>query len=111
MKNLLLAIEHQSKGNIEKFVTCVIALLLHLAENGGTNTQYFDKVYKVLINTSCTVLNSEIVVYKQVNASTIDVNKMLIKAREQYRTLVTNKTWTKNVHHKNTQHRNDIHKQ
>ena len=36
---------------------------------------------------------------------------MLIKARKEYRTLVTNKTWTEHVHHKDTQHRNDRRKQ
>ena len=98
MSNLPLTIKHQRKGKIDKFATYVIALLLRLAKNGGTNAQAFDKVYEVLINTTCTVFNSEIVVYKQVNASNLDVSKFLINAREEYCTLVTNKTWTKNVH-------------
>ena len=100
MKNLLSTIKYQYKVNIEKFATYVIALLLRLTKNGGTDVQDFDKVHEVLIKISCTVFNSEIAVYKQVNASNLDVKKLIIKAREKYRTLVTNKTWTKNVHHK-----------
>ena len=98
MKKLSVAIEHQCKGNIDKFTTYVIAHLLRLAENGGTDAQAFEKMYNVLINTSCTVFNSETVVHKQVNAVILDVNKLLIKAREEYRALVTNKIWTKSTH-------------
>ena len=63
MSNLLSTIKHQCKGNIEKVVIYVIEILLCLAKNGDTDAQAFDKVYEVLINTSCTVFNSEIVVY------------------------------------------------
>ena len=111
MNNIPLTIEYQCKVNIDKFSTYVIALLLRLAENGGTDVQAFEKVYEVLINTSCTGFNSETVIYKQVNASNLDISKLLIKAREEYCTLVTNKTWTKNIHHKNTQQRNYRRKQ
>jgi len=111
MNNLPSTIRHQCKGNIEKFATYVATLLLRLAKNEVTDAQAFEKVDEVLINASCTVSNSEIVVYKQVNASNLDVSKPTIKAREEYCTLVTNNTWTKNTHHKNTQHRNDRHKQ
>ena len=110
MNNLLLTIKHY-KGDIDKFATYVIVLLLRFSRTGGTDAQAFDKVYTILINTSCTVFNSEIVVYKQVNASNFDVNKLLIKAREEYRTLLTNKTCTKNFHHTNTKHRNARRKQ
>ena len=113
MNNLQATIKHQCKGNVEKFDTYVIALLLRLAENGGANAQAFDLVYEVLINSSCTVFNSEIVVYKQVNASNLDVRKLLIKAKEEYRTLVTNKRRTKNVNKQqnHTQHQNERRKQ
>ena len=73
LNNLLTIMEAQCKINIDHFATCVITLLLCLAESGGSNTQAFDKVYEVLINSSCTVFNSEIMVYKQINASNLDV--------------------------------------
>ena len=72
--------------------------MLRLAKNGGSDAQAFDKVYEVLINTSYTIFNSEIIVYKQLNASNLDVSKLLVKAREEYSTLVENKMWMKNVH-------------
>ena len=53
MNNLQATIEYQCKGNVDKFSTYVIALLLRLAENGGADAQAFDKVYEVLINISC----------------------------------------------------------
>ena len=84
MNNLHVTIEYQRKGNIDMFV-----------KNGGSDSQAFEKVYKVLINLPCIVLFSEIVIYKQVNSHTIDVNKLHVKAREKYQTLVTNKTWKK----------------
>ena len=58
MDNLQATIDHQRKGRVDKFATYVIALLLCLAQNGGSNAQAFDKVYEVLINSSCTVFNS-----------------------------------------------------
>jgi len=81
MNNLQATIDNQCKGNVDRFATYVIALLLRLAKNGGTDAQAFNKVYEVLINSSCTVFNSEIAVYKQVNAANLDVSKLLIKAR------------------------------
>ena len=112
MGNLQTAIEHQCKGNIDKFAIYVTALLLKLSENGGNDAQAFDKVYEILITSPCSVFNSEIVVYKQVNASNLDVNKLLVKAREEYRTLVTNKTWTKDNSRskQNTRDRKDMRK-
>ena len=92
MNNLQATIKHECKENVENFDAYVIALLLHLAENGDTDAQAFNKVYEVLINSSWAVFNSEIVVYKQVNASNLDVSKLLIKVREEYRTLIKNKT-------------------
>ena len=80
MNNLPAMIEHQCKGNIDKFATYVIVLLLRLTENGNTNAQHFDKVYEVLINISCSFFNSEIVLYNQVNVSNLDVSKVIIKA-------------------------------
>ena len=91
MNDLPTMIENQRKGSIDRFTTYIIALLLRLAENGGNHTQAFDRVYKVLINTSPTVFNSEIAVYKQVNASNLDVSKLLVKAREEYHTLLEKK--------------------
>ena len=104
-------IKYQCKDNINKCAAYVIALLLRLAKNRGTDAQPFEKVNKVLISTTCTVFNSEIVVYKQVNALSLDVSNLLIKAREEYSTLVTNKTWKKNAHQKSTQHRGKRRKQ
>ena len=80
------------QGNIDRFATYVIQLFLRFAENGGSDVQDFDKVYKVLIKTSCTVFKLDIVVYKQVDASKLDVIKLLVKTKEEYRTLVENKT-------------------
>ena len=63
MNNLQAMIEHQCKGNEEKCSTYVISILLCIAENGGADAQAFNKLYEVLINSSCTVFNSEIVIY------------------------------------------------
>ena len=46
------------------------------------------------------------IVYKQVNSSNLDVSKFLVKDREEYRTLIENKPWSKESH-KNTEHRQD----
>ena len=104
-------IENQCKGNIDRFVTYIITLLLRLAKNGGSDPQVFDKVYEVLINTSCTIFNSEIIVYNQVNALNLDVSKLLVNAREKYRNLVENKMWTKSVHQKGKDYRGNRCKQ
>ena len=61
INNLQATIKDQCNGNIDKFATYVIALLQCLAENGGADAQSFNKVYKVLINSPCTVFNYEIV--------------------------------------------------
>jgi len=82
MNNLPTIYETQCRGNIDRFATYVIMLLLQLAENGGNDAQAFDKDYEVLINSHCTVFNSEMIVYKQVNASNLDVSKLLVKVRE-----------------------------
>ena len=92
--------------NINHFATYVVTLLLRLAKNGGSNNQAFDKVCKVLNSSPCTVLNSEIIVYKQINSSNFDVDKLLVKAREEYRTLIEKKTWSKDTH-KKTKYRHD----
>ena len=76
------------------FTTYVVTLLQHLAESGGKDYQIFNKVYEVLINSPCPVFNSKMIVYKQVNSSKLDVSKMLVKAREEYRSLVENKLWS-----------------
>ena len=59
-----MVIETQCRGNIDHFVTYVIKILLCLVENGGNDAQECDKVYEVLINSPCTVFNSETIVYK-----------------------------------------------
>ena len=79
-----------------KFTTCVSALLVILAENGGKNNLIFEKVYKLLTESSCSLFNSEIVVYKQVNFAALDMHKLHIKARDDYYALVTNKEWKSN---------------
>ena len=78
MKNLRTVIHERCRGNINRFATYVLTLLLRLAEHGGNNAQAFDKVYKVLISSPCTVFNSEMIVYKQVNSSILDVSKVLM---------------------------------
>ena len=95
MNSLQRVMNDKCQGNVDRFVTYVITLLLCLAENGGRDDQAFDKVYEILINSPYTVFNSEIIIYKQVNSSNLDVIKLLVKAREEYRTLVENKTWLK----------------
>ena len=49
----------------------------------------FDKVYEVLTHSPCQFFNSEIVVYKQTDFAAIDVHRLLIKAQEEYRQLVS----------------------
>jgi len=82
LKNVRWVINDKYCGNIDRFATYVATLLQRLAENGGKDDQAFDKVYEVLINSPCPVFNSEMIVYKQVNSSNLDVGKMLVKARE-----------------------------
>ena len=100
MNNLWTVIQEKCRGNIDRFATYFITLLLRIAKNGASDAHVFDKGYEVLINSPCTVFNSEMIVYKQVNASNLDVSKFLVKARERYQMLVENKTWSKNVHRK-----------
>ena len=79
MNNLPAVIEHQCKGNIEKFAIYAIALLLCLSKNRGSDAQAFNKVNKVLINSPCKFFNSKIVVYKQVNKNNLNVTNSLSK--------------------------------
>ena len=59
-----------------------LTLLATLAGNGSKDNIVFDKVYKVLTKFPCLLFNLEFIVYKQVNFSTLDAHKLLIKARE-----------------------------
>ena len=62
MNNLRWFINNKFRGNIDRFVTYVVTLLLRLAENGGRDDQAFNKAYKFLINSACDVFNSEMIV-------------------------------------------------
>ena len=53
----------------------------------------FDKSYEVLTHSPCPLFNSEIVVYKQVHAANLDIQNLLVKAREEYLTLTTTDQW------------------
>jgi hypothetical protein len=53
----------------------------------------FDKVYEVLTKSPCPLFNSEIVVYKQVHLENLNVHKLLVKAREEYRSLTATDQW------------------
>lgn len=81
---------------MEKFTTHVSALLVTLAENGGNDNLLFEEVYEVLTNDPCSMFNSEIILYKQVKYAALDVYKLLIEARDEYRALVTNREWKNN---------------
>ena len=83
------------KWNIDKFTTYVFALIVNLAENRGKNRLVFGKVHKVLIHLPCLLFNSKIVVYKQVHFCSLNVRKLLVKAREEYCQLVKNDQWNK----------------
>ena len=65
----------------DKFCTYMTSLILQMSENGGNDDQEFDNVYEILIRTPCLTFNSEIVVFKQVNISNLDVGSILRKAR------------------------------
>ena len=104
LNNIHWVINDKCRGNIDHFATYIVTLLLRLVENGGKDDQVFGKVYEVLINSPCPVFNSEMIFYKQVNPSNLDVSKILVKAREEYRTLVESKTWS-NGSHKTPKHR------
>lgn len=83
------------KWNVDKFYTYTTSQLLQMSENGGNDEKSFDNVYKILTRTPCPTFNSEIVVFKQLNISNIDVWLILVKASEEYRTLVAEGTWCK----------------
>ena len=76
--------------NMNKFTTYVPMLLVTLAENGGKDGLVFDNVYEVLTHSPYLLFNSEIIVLKQVHSTSLNVHKLLIKAREDYCSLVTN---------------------
>ena len=75
------------KWNVDKFFTYTMALLLQLRENGGDDDHYYDKLYKVLTRTTCSTINSEMIVSKQVNLHNLDVGLLLIKTSEEYRAI------------------------
>ena len=77
--------------NINNFTTYVSALFITLAKNRGKNNLVIENVYYVLTKSPCQLLNSEIVIYKQVNFTALNVHMLLIKAQEEYHQLVTNK--------------------
>ena len=83
------------KWDVDKFYTYTTALLLQLSKNGGNNDHAFDNIYEILTRSPSITFNSEIVVFKQVNSSSLDVGKLLSKAREEYRALVSKGTWNK----------------
>ena len=83
----------QFHWNVDKFTTYVSALLVTLTEKEGKDGLTFDKVYEVLTHSPCPLFNSEIVVYKQVHSTKLNMHKLLIKAREEYRSLVMTEQW------------------
>ena len=68
--------------NVDKFTTYISVLLVTLAENEGNDNLVSELIYTLPTKSLCSLLNSEIVVYKHINLSTLDVHKILIKARE-----------------------------
>ena len=70
------------KWNVDKFTTYVYTLLVTLAENGGKDRLIFEKLYEVLTRSPCLLFNSEIVVYKHVHFSSLNVYKLIIMTRE-----------------------------
>jgi hypothetical protein len=93
LDNLPHKMEHSFRWDVDKYTTYVSALLVTLSENGGKDNMAFDKSYEVLTHSPCQLFNSEIVVYKQVHASNLDINNLLVKAREEYLTLTTTGQW------------------
>ena len=77
------------KWNVDEFTTYVSALLITLTGNGSKYSMILDKVYKVLTHSPCLLFNSEIIMYKQVHFTSRNVQKLLIKASEEYKSLVT----------------------
>ena len=82
MNSLQRIMNDKCQGNADHFSTYVITLLLRLAKIGGRDDQAFEKVYEILIKSPCVVFNSEMIVYKPVNSSNLDVSKLLVKSRE-----------------------------
>lgn len=64
MNNLKNTFEVLCKSNVDKFATKIICILLKLVENGGADTQDFNKCYEVLSHSPCNSFNSELMVYK-----------------------------------------------
>ena len=92
MNNLQTTFEILCKTNVDKFSARVINTLFEFAENGSTDAQSSDNVYEVLLYSPCNSFNSELIVYKQINAQLLDVDKLLIKVREDYLARDENKT-------------------
>ena len=67
--------------------------MLTLHKSGWKNSQVYDNCYECLTSTHCVTFNSEMTVYKNAHHLEIDIDKVLVKAREEYRMLVTNRTW------------------
>ena len=77
------------KWDADKFYTYTTALLLQLSKNGGNNDHYYNNMYEILIQIHCKTLNSESIIFKQINLSNLDVGLLLFKVREEYRAIVS----------------------
>ena len=76
--------------NVDKLIAYMPVLLVTLAKNRGKDSLVSEKVYKVLTHFPYFLFNSEIVLYKQVHFSLLNMHKVPIKAREEYHQLVMN---------------------
>jgi hypothetical protein len=93
LDNLKYKMENSFNWDVDQYTTYVSALLMTLQENGGKDNMSFDKSYEVLTQSPCQLFNSEIVVFKQVHAANLDIQQLLVKAREEYLTLTTTGQW------------------
>ena len=94
IKNIDHTLEYGFKYNIDLWTTYFTALFLTLAEAGGVDNQEYDKCYDCLTSPPSSIFNSEITVFKHVHHAVNNVDKLLVKSREEYRMLFTNHTWT-----------------
>ena len=78
---------------MENLFHCFVSYLT-LAEAGGVDNQEYDKCYDCLTSPPSSIFNSEITVFKHVHHAVNNVDKLLVKSREEYRMLFTNHTWT-----------------
>ena len=88
------------KYDIDKFCDYGTKLLATLTGDVGSESQAFDKFYKALRTSHNSNFNSTLSVWRSVQDRTgvvLEIGKLLLKAREEYRGMIVISTWSDNV--------------